>query len=124
MAHSTMVFNQIVRHLPRSKFAKFAREHSGDHRIRTFSCWNLFLCQIFAQLSGVDSLRDLETTLRSKIRSLYHLGLDTFSRSTMADASEKGDSEIFEKMFNELVRHVQSMVPGHRFESQNPYVFA
>ncbi|MFC1834865.1 IS4 family transposase [Thermodesulfobacteriota bacterium] len=109
-----------MRHLPRSKLAKFVREHRGDHRVRNFSCWKLFICQICAQLSGVDSLRDLETTLRSKIRRLYHLGLDTFSRSTMADASEKRDSEIFENMFNELVRQVQSMAPSHRFKFQNP----
>ena len=120
MAHCTTVFNQIVKHLPRSKFTKFVREHNGDHRVRSFSCWKLFLCQIFGQLSGVDSLRDLETALRSKMRSLYHLGLDKFSRSTMADASEKRDSQIFEKMFNELVRLVQAMAPGHGFKFQNP----
>ena len=90
MAHCTTVFNQIVKHLPRSKFAKFVREHNGDRRVRTFSCWKLFLSHIFAQLSGVDSLRDLETTFRSRRRGLYHLGLDEFSRSTMADANEKG----------------------------------
>lgn len=120
MAHGSTIFNQIVRHLPRSRFERFVREHNGDHRVRSFSCWNLFLCQIFAQLSGVDSLRDLETTLRSKMRSLYHLGLDTFSRSTMADANEKRDSKIFENMFNELVRLVQSMSPGHGFKFKNP----
>lgn len=120
MAHCTTVFNQVVKHFPRSKFAKFVREHNGDHRVRNFSCWKLFVCQIFGQVSGVDSLRDLETTLRSRMRSLYHLGLDSFSRSTMADASEKRDAQIFEKMFNALVRQVQSMAPGHRFKFKNP----
>ena len=120
MAHNSTVFNQIVRHLPRSRFERFVREHNGDNRVRRFSCWKLFLCQIFAQLSGVDSLRDLETTLRSKMRSLYHLGLDTFSRSTMADANEKRDARIFESMFNDLVRLVRSVSPGHGFSFKNP----
>ncbi len=120
MAHVSTVFSQIVRHLPRQKFQKFVREHKGDHRVRSFSCWKLFLSQVFAQMSGVDSLRDLETTLRSRMGSLYHLGLDKFSRSTMADASEKRDSVIFEKMFNELVRLTRSMAPGHKFKFDNP----
>ncbi len=120
MAHCSTVFSQIVRHLPRSRFEKFVREGNGDRRVRTFSCWNLFLCQIFAQLSGVDSLRDLETTFRSRLRNLYHLGLDKFSRSTMADANEKRDSLIFEKMFNELVKMAQSRAPGHTFRFKNP----
>ena len=120
MAHCSTVFSQIVRHLPRSRFEKFVREGNGDRRVRTFSCWNLFLCQIFAQLSGVDSLRDLETTFRSRLRNLYHLGLDKFSRSTMADANEKRDSLIFEKMFDELVKMAQSRAPGHTFRFKNP----
>ncbi|MFC1833538.1 DUF4372 domain-containing protein [Thermodesulfobacteriota bacterium] len=62
MAHTSTVFNQIVRQLPRSRFEKFVREHNGDRRVRRFSCWKLFLSLMFAQLSGVDSLRDLETT--------------------------------------------------------------
>jgi Transposase DDE domain/Domain of unknown function (DUF4372) len=120
MAHCSTVFSQIVRHLPRARFEKLVREGNGDRRVRTFSCWNLFLCQIFAQLSGVDSLRDLETTFRSRLRNLYHLGLDKFSRSTMADANEKRDSLIFEKMFNELVKMAQSRAPGHTFRFKNP----
>jgi Transposase DDE domain/Domain of unknown function (DUF4372) len=120
MAHCSTVFSQIVRHLPRARFEKFVCEGNGDRRVRTFSCWNLFLCQIFAQLSGVDSLRDLETTFRSRLRNLYHLGLDKFSRSTMADANEKRDSLIFEKMFNELVKMAQSRAPGHTFRFKNP----
>jgi putative transposase len=74
MAHCSTVLNQIVRHLPRGKFEKFVREHGGDRRVRGFSCWKLFLSQIYAQLSGVDSLRDLETALRSKVRWAVSLG--------------------------------------------------
>jgi len=120
MAHFSTVLNQIVRHLPRGKFEKFVREHGGDRRVRGFSCWKLFLSQIYAQLSGIDSLRDLETALRSKVRWLYHLGLDSFARSTMADANEKRPADIFEKMFQELVRMVQSKAPSHSFKFKNP----
>lgn len=120
MAHSNTLFNQIVRHLPRSRFDQFVRDHNGDHRVRTFTCWKLFLCHIFAQLSGVDSLRDLETTLRSRLRGLYHIGLDTFSKTTMADANQARDPAIYEKMFNELVRMAQSAAPGHKFKFKNP----
>ena len=68
MAHCSNVLNQIVRHLPRFRFEQFVREHGGDRRVRDFSCWKLFLSQIYAQLTEVDSLRDLETSLRSKVR--------------------------------------------------------
>jgi hypothetical protein len=120
MAHSNTVLNQIVRHLPRFRFERFVREHGGDRRVRDFSCWKLFLSHIYAQLSGVDSLRDLETSLRSKARWLYHAGLDKFSRSTMADAGERRPAAIYERMFKELVRMVRSKAPGHSFKFKNP----
>ena len=120
MGHSNTVLNQIVRHLPRFRFEQFVREQGGDRRVRDFSCWKLFLSHIYAQLSGVDSLRDLEASLRSKARWLYHVGLDKFSRSTMADAGERRPAAIYERMFTELVRMVQSKAPGHSFKFKNP----
>lgn len=120
MAHVNTVFSQIVRHLPRWKFQQFVKEHDGDRKTRTFSCWQLFLCHLFAQVSGIASLRDLETTLISKARRLYHLGLDSISRSTMADANERRDSVIFEKMFGESVKMAVSKAPSHAFKFKNP----
>ena len=38
----------------------------------------------------------------------------------MADAGEKRPAAIFERMFKELVRMVQSKAPGHSFKFKNP----
>jgi hypothetical protein len=75
MARSNTVLNQIVRYLPQGRFQKIVQEHNGDRGVRVFRCWNLFPSHMYAQLSGLDSLRDLETALRSKSSALYHLGL-------------------------------------------------
>ena len=120
MAHSSTVLNQIVRYLPQGRFQKIVREHNGDRGVRVFKCWNLFLCHMYAQLSGLDSLRDLETALRSKSSALYHLGLKGFARSTMADANESRNPVIFEEMFGELVKMATSAAPTHTFKFKNP----
>ncbi len=120
MAHSSTVLNQIVRHLPQGRFQKIVQEHNGDRGVRVFKCWNLFLSHMYAQLSGLDSLRDLETALRSKSSVLYHVGLEGFARSTMADANESRNPVIFEKMFGELVKMATSAAPTHKFKFKNP----
>ena len=120
MAHCSTILNQVLRHLPKSEFERFVQEHRGDHRVRTLSCWQLFVCHIYAQLSGTASLRDLELALGSMPNSLYHLGLDSFSRSTIADANAKRPAIIFEQMFNSLVKRVNSVAPGHGFKFKNP----
>ena len=120
MAHSSTILNLVLRHLPKSEFERFVQEHRGDHRVRKLSCWQLFVCHIYAQLSGTASLRDLELALGSMPNSLYHLGLDSFSRSTIADANTKRPAIIFEQMFNSLVKRVNSVAPGHGFKFKNP----
>jgi hypothetical protein len=58
----------------------------------------------FAQLSHRDSLRDIEVTLNSHHRKLYHLGLRTrVARSTLADANEKRDFLIYQDFAHALI---------------------
>jgi hypothetical protein len=63
------VFSQL---LPRYEFNKCVRRYQGNCRIRDFSCLDQFLCLAFAQLTGRESLRDIETCLRAMQPKLYH----------------------------------------------------
>ncbi len=44
-----IVFSQLMDLLPRREFDKCVRWYRGNHRIRTFSCFDQFLCMAFAQ---------------------------------------------------------------------------
>ena len=90
------LFAQLIDHLPAHEFRKCVQRYSGNHRVRTFSCWDQFLCMTFAQLTFRESLRDIVACLRSRERRLYHLGIrGTVSRSTLADANESRDWRIY-----------------------------
>jgi len=46
----------------------------------------------FAQFTYRESLRDIETCLSATQNKLYHMGIKSrVSKSTLADANEKGD---------------------------------
>jgi Domain of unknown function (DUF4372)/Transposase DDE domain len=90
------VFSQLIEHLPHKEFQKCVTRYSGDHSLRSFSCWNQFLAMAFAQLTYRESLRDIEACLRSMQSKLYHMGFRRkVSRSTLADANELRDWRIY-----------------------------
>ena len=75
MNHGQIVFSQIMDYFPRRRFKSCVDRYRGDHRIRTFSCLDQFYCMAFAQLTGRESLRDIEACLRAAGPKLYHAGM-------------------------------------------------
>jgi len=105
----------MVKFVPRWEFEKLVNKYQGNRRVRKFSCWALLVCHLYAQLARQVSLRDLETTIRSKLRKFVHLGISQFSRSTMAEANERRSYRIFEELFCLMYQRCQHKAPGHKF---------
>jgi hypothetical protein len=90
------IFSQVIDFLPWKKFRQCVSRYNGNHRIRSFTCYNQFLCMAFAQLTYRESLRDIECCLRAMREKLYHMGIrGKVSRSTLADANEVLDWRIY-----------------------------
>jgi len=62
MAHCNTVLHLMLQFVPGLEFEKVVQKYLGDRRVSFFSCWSLFVCHLYAQLSHQISLRDLETT--------------------------------------------------------------
>ena len=96
MYSGKLVFSQLMDFLPMHKFRNCVNKYQGNYRIRSFSCLDQFLCMAFAQLSYRDSLRDIESCLRSMQNKLYHIGIrGPVSKSTLAHANENRDWRIY-----------------------------
>ena len=90
------VFSQLIEHLPSKEFHKCVWRYRGESYLKSFSCWDQFLSMAFAQLTYRESLRDIETCLRSMHGKLYHMGFGgRVARSTLADANESRDWRIY-----------------------------
>ena len=62
----------------------------------------------FAQLTYQESLRDIETCLRSVRPKLYHVGFrSSICRSTLADANEVRDWRIYADFAAVLIAHAR-----------------
>jgi hypothetical protein len=111
-----MIFAQLVDHAPMHEFRKCVARYDADYRLRSFSCWDQFLCMAFAQLTFRESLRDIEVCLRAVPSRLYHLGIrGRVSRSTLADANERRDWRVYADYARELIRIARPLYAGDSF---------
>jgi hypothetical protein len=96
MYSGPLVFSQLMDFLPMQHFRRCVNRYRGNHSMKSFSCFDQFLCMSFAQLSYRESLRDIESCLRAMQNKLYHMGIRAkVSRSTIADANENRDWRIY-----------------------------
>jgi hypothetical protein len=103
-----LVFAQVTDLVHPEQFRRCVRRYNGEHKVKTFSCWNQFLCMAFGQLTFRESLRDVATCLRSRPDQLYHLGIrGEVSHSTLADANRERDWRIYYDLAQLLIRRAR-----------------
>lgn len=96
MYSANLVFSQLMSHFPKYEFNKCVNRYRGNHRVRKFSCWDQFLCMVFAQITLRPSLRSTVNVLQARQNKLYHMGFRCqISLSTLADANESRDWRIY-----------------------------
>ena len=104
MNQGRLVFAQLTQHLPLTTFRRCVAKYDGEHKVKSFSCLDQYLCMAFAQLTFRESLRDIEACLRAQIAKLYHMGIrGRVSRSTLADANEVRDWRIYAEFAQRLI---------------------
>jgi transposase len=104
------VFSQVMTFFPAYHFRQCVKRYRGNHRVRSFFCLDQFLCMAFAQLTFRDSLRDIETCLRTLQPKLYHVGIRAVvSRTTLADANEHRDWLIYADLAQILITRARRL---------------
>lgn len=110
MNQGQTVFSQVIDFLPQKKFRQCIDRYTGNYRVRSFTCYNQFLCMAFAQLTYRESLRDIECCLRAMQEKLYHMGIrGKVSRSTLADANEVRDWRIYSDFAQILIHEARRL---------------
>ena len=108
MQTGRFVFSQLMDCLPKHEFNKCVVRYRGNHRVRSFSCYDQFLCMAFGQLTFRQSLRDLITCLDALKAKRFHAGIrGKLSKSTLADANEKRDWRIYADLAQVLIRQAK-----------------
>jgi len=113
------VFSQVMDFLPAIEFRQCVARYHGDHKLKSFSCLDHFLTLAFAQLSGRQSLRDIEACLRAMQSRLYHMGFrGKISRNNLAHANQHRDWRIYADLAQVLIAEVRPLYRGEPFGAE------
>ena len=105
MHNGKFIFSQIMSFIDPYEFYKCVKQFKGDERVRSFSCWNQFLCMSFGQLTHRESLRDIIICLEAHQNNMYHLGINyAVAKSTLADANESRNWKIYAEFARVLIK--------------------
>lgn len=113
----------MIQFISRLDFKSIVNMHHGDHRIRTFSCWDQFIFLLFSQFSKRESLRETVISINSMHSKLYHLGCRSVSRSTFSDANNKRPFQIYQDLFFKLLEQTQKIAPRHKIKINRKLYF-
>ena len=120
MKYVNTIFNQLLKMLPREQFEQDVARKQANRYTKHFTAWNQLLVNLYAQISGKKSLRDIETGLKMQQNSWYHLGLVNAVRSTISYANSKRSYQIAENTFYHLLGKCRDYAPKHKFRFKNP----
>lgn len=110
------IFAQLMEFLPLEEFRRCVERYRGDYKVQSFSALDQFLALSFAQLTGRESLRDIEACLRSQQGKLYHMGFrGRIARSTLAYANEHRDWRIFADFGQHLIAIARQLYGNEAF---------
>jgi len=110
------IFAQLMDFLPTYEFRQCVERYQRHYKIKTFSCWDQFLCLAFAQLTYRESLRDIEACLRAAQTKLYHLGIrGQVSRNTLANANAVRDWQIYADFAQVLIAQARVLYAHEDF---------
>lgn len=98
------VLAQLLAVVPFGHFEHLVERYQANRWSKGFTAWSHFICMAYAQLTRREGLRDLVDCLNSQGTKLYHAGLrQRVSRSTLADANERRNAELFEALGQRLI---------------------
>ena len=116
MNYGQIIFSQLMSYIPKYEFNKCVSRYRGNHKVKSFTCWEQFLCMSFAQITFRESLRETITCLHAMSNKLYHMGIRSkISKSTLADANEKRDWRIYADFAQILIHHARNLYRDHDF---------
>ena len=65
-------------------------------------------------------MREIENALLANHKCLYHLGMEAVAKSTLSEAMNRRNPEIFKALFEEILDRIMAVAPKHKFKFKNP----
>lgn len=115
MSHHNTILSQMLKLIPRHEFDSLSQQYDNKRRVGALSRWSQFVAMFTCQVSGLSSLRDIESTLHTQKHHHYHLASQAVSRSALGRANETLDYQFFVTLFERLYQRCANRSPKEDF---------
>jgi Transposase DDE domain/Domain of unknown function (DUF4372) len=105
--HQNIVFHGLLKHVPWAVVDRAVEQYETDRDRRALEAKPHLIAMLLAQFLGARSLRDIETSLKSHARKLYHLGGKTVSKTVLSTANASRPVEVFACLLTALMAQLQ-----------------
>lgn len=119
MSHSSTIFGQLLRLIPRHDFDVLAECHHVGGKLRLMTRFSQFVALATGHLARRHSLRDVVANLDAQGSRLYHLGARPVSRTSLARVNEEQPYTLYEELFGKLYARCLGHAPRHGFRFTN-----
>ena len=106
--HQNSVFHGLLKQLPWGVFDRLVDQFRGDWDDRVTSSRSHLIAMLMAQVTGLKSLREIETNTASHEGQLYHLGAAPVSRTGLGTVNAQRSPEIFNGLLAALMGQLQA----------------
>lgn len=120
MSHSNTALHQLLKPVIRHEFDGLAAKHHTGQKLRSVTRWDQFVGLFMSQLSGRQSLRDIQSNLEAQQHKLYHLGAKPIAKSTLARLNDQQPAGLYESLFYKLLNQLKRQPGKHHFRFKNP----
>jgi hypothetical protein len=105
---NSTILNQIIQYGKISSLKNKVSKYNSDKGTSKFNCFAIFVIMIACQFLKRDKLREIQDTFEVNSNCMYHLGLKSVKRSSLADALKTRNHIVFEEHFYTLLDELKS----------------
>jgi hypothetical protein len=105
---NSTILNQIIQYGKISSFKNKVSKYNSDKGTSKFNCFAIFVIMIACQFLKKDKLRGIQDTFEVNSNCMYHLGLKSVKRSSLADALKSRNHIVFEEHFYTLLDELKA----------------
>lgn len=120
MSHYSTIFRQVLNMIPRRQFNYEATKGKYNKYTKHFTVWNQFVVNLYSQIAGKNSLRDVISGLFVNQNAWHYLGLKNISRSQLSYSNKNRNYEIFKNLYYHLQEKCAGYIGPKKFRFKNP----
>lgn len=113
------IFAQLLKFIPRDTVSRIAHNSMADYYCKRFSTYEHLVTMLYAIFNNCNSLREVTTGMLAAEHRLAHLGVRYHPRrSTISDANNRRQAEVFEEIYFSMFRKYSSFLSDSRMKSK------